>query len=65
MLYSFFNLGYRWEWMFSTTPRDHYTCERDPTLIVQEAGWTPQPVWTAAENLVPTGIRSSDRLTQL
>jgi hypothetical protein len=26
--------------------------------IVQEAGWAPGPVWTGAENLVPTGIRS-------
>jgi hypothetical protein len=35
--------------------------ERDPVPIVQEAGWAPGPVWTAAENLAPTGIRSQDR----
>ena len=29
--------------------------------IVQEAGWAPGPVWTGAENLAPTGIRSPDR----
>jgi len=29
--------------------------------IVQEAGWAPRPVWTGAENLVPTGIRFPDR----
>jgi hypothetical protein len=29
--------------------------------IVQEAGWAPGPVWTMAENLAPTGIRSPDR----
>ena len=29
--------------------------------IVQEAGWTPGPVWTGAENLAVTGIRSPDR----
>ena len=29
--------------------------------IVQEAGWAPGPVWTSAENLAPTGIRSPDR----
>jgi hypothetical protein len=34
---------------------------RDPVPIVQEAGWAPGPVWTAAENLAPTGIRSPDR----
>ena len=28
--------------------------------IVQEAGWTPGLVWSGAENLAPTGIRSPD-----
>jgi hypothetical protein len=26
--------------------------------VIQEAGWAPGPVWTGAENLAPTGIRS-------
>ena len=34
---------------------------KDPVHIVQEAGWVPGPVWTGAENLAPTGIRSPDR----
>jgi len=34
---------------------------KDRVPIVQEAGWPPGPVWTGAENLVPTGIRSPDR----
>ena len=34
---------------------------KDPVPIVQEAGWAPEPVWTGAENLAPTGIRSPDR----
>jgi hypothetical protein len=29
--------------------------------IVQEAGWALGPVWTGAENLAPTGIRSPVR----
>jgi len=29
-----------------------------PVPIVQEAGWAPEPFWTGAENLAPTGIRS-------
>jgi len=29
--------------------------------VVEEAGWTPEPVWTGAENLAPTGIRSPMR----
>jgi len=34
---------------------------KDPVRIVQEAGWAPWPVWTGAENLASTGIRSPDR----
>ena len=37
---------------------------KDPVLIVQEAGWAPGPVWTGGENLIPTGIRSPDRLAR-
>ena len=32
-----------------------------PIPFVQEAGWAPWPVWTGAENLARTGIRSPDR----
>ena len=45
----------------SVTPRQLFTPWKDPVPIVQEAGWTPGPVWTGAENLTPTGIRSPDR----
>jgi hypothetical protein len=38
-----------------------FTPGKDPVPIAQEAGWTPGPVWTGAENLAPTGIRSPDR----
>ena len=34
---------------------------KDPVPIVQEAGWALRPVWTGAENLAPTEIRSLDR----
>jgi len=37
------------------------TPEKDPVPIVEEAGWAPGPVWTGAENLAPTWIRSPDR----
>jgi hypothetical protein len=30
--------------------------ERARVPVVQEGGWAPVPVWTFAENLVPTGI---------
>jgi len=41
-----------------------FTPGKDPVPIVQEAGWAPGPVWTGAENLAPTGIRSPDRPTR-
>ena len=30
------------------------------TPILQEPGWTPEPVWTGAENVASTVIRSQD-----
>ena len=42
-------------------PRPLCTPWKDPVPIVQEAGWAPGPVWTGAENLAPSGIRSPDR----
>jgi hypothetical protein len=42
-------------WVVSTTPRPLYPA-KDPVPIVQEAGWTPGPVWTCAKNLAPTWI---------
>ena len=41
-------------------PAAIYPRER-PGNIVQEDGWAPGPVWTGAENLALTGIRSPDR----
>ena len=46
-------------WVVSTTPRPLYP-GKDPVPVVQEAGWAAGPVWTGAENLAPTGIRSPD-----
>jgi hypothetical protein len=45
-----------------STPRPgRFTPGNNTVLIVQEAGWAPGPVWTGAENLTLTGIRSPDR----
>jgi len=60
-LYSFLNLGVRWKWVVSVTPRPFYPHGRDPVPIVQEAGWASGQVWTGAEILTPIGIRSPDR----
>jgi hypothetical protein len=57
----FHDLGTRRCWTVSRTPRPQFTPGKDPVPIVQEAGWAPGPVWTGAEYLGPTGIRSSDR----
>ena len=35
--------------------------ERDLVTILQEPGWAPGSVWTGAENLAHTAIRSPDR----
>jgi len=47
-------------WGVSVTPWPLFTPGKDPVPIVREAGWAPGPVWTGAENLAPTGIRSPD-----
>ena len=57
----FLDHGTRRWWGVSVTPRALFTPGKDPVPLVQEAGWTPGPVWTGAENLAPTGIRSPDR----
>jgi len=57
----FLDHGPRRGWGVSVTPGPLFTPGEDPVPIVQEAGWAPGPVWTSAENLAPTGIRSPDR----
>ena len=52
---TFFNLGARWG---LGGQRHAPAALPDLVPIVQEAGWAPWPVWTGAENLAPTGIRS-------
>jgi len=41
-------------------PRPVYVRERDPVPIAQQFGWAPGPVWTGAENLALTELRSPD-----
>ena len=57
----FHDRGTRRGWWVSIMPRPLFTPGKDPVPIVQEAGWAPGPVWTGADNLAPTGIRSPDR----
>jgi len=57
----FHDHGTRRGWGVSVMPRPLFTPEKDPVPIVQEAGWASGPVWTGAENIASTGIRSPDR----
>ena len=36
--------------------REGWVVNATPWSFVQELGWTPEPVWTCAENLVSTGF---------
>jgi len=58
-LYSFFNIGARWRGRVNATHRSLYH-RGMPGTYLREAGWTPGPVRTGAENLAPTGIRFPD-----
>ena len=57
----FYDHGARRGWGVSVKPRPLFTPGKEQVPIVQEAGWAPGPVWTGAENLALTGIRSPDR----
>jgi hypothetical protein len=59
-MYSFFNLGARWGGWSMPRP-GRFTSGKDPAPILYEAGWAPGPVWTSAENLAQTGIKSPNR----
>jgi hypothetical protein len=44
----------------NATPRQFHFRERDQVFILQWFGWATGPLWTGAENLALTEIRSSD-----
>jgi len=56
----FLDHGTRRGWGVSVTPRSPFIPGKDPVPIVQEADWSPGPVWTVAENLALPEIRSPD-----
>jgi hypothetical protein len=40
------DLGIRWGWMVSVTPRQRFSPGKGPPVpFVQEAGWSSEPVW--------------------
>jgi hypothetical protein len=56
----FHDHGTRRGWGVCVSPRPLFSLAKDPVSIVQ-AVWAPGPVWTGAEILIHTGIRSPDR----
>ena len=57
----FLDHGTRRGWGVSVTHRLLFNPGKDPVPIVQKVRWAQGPVWTGAENLAPTGIRSPKR----
>ena len=50
-----------------STPRPHFTPGKDPIPILQEAGWAPGPVWTAAKSRphpdsIPESVTQTSRI---
>ena len=46
----FHDRGTRRGLVVSSTPRLHFTRGKEPVPILQEAGWTPGPVWTGGKS---------------
>ena len=46
----FHDRGTRRGWVVNSTPRPHFTPGKDPLPILQEAGWSPGPVWTCGKS---------------
>jgi len=60
-IYLPFTLGARCGQLLRTTGRPLYPRERDTVPIEQEVKWPPGSVWSGAENLATTAVRSPDR----
>jgi hypothetical protein len=45
---------------WSTSRLGRFTAGNALVPVVEEDGWVPGPVWTGAENLTATGVRSPD-----
>ena len=60
ILYSFFKLGARWEWMVNTTPLPLYPRKTDLVHTSEEVVWASGAMWVGAENLTSLWIRFPD-----
>ena len=59
-LYSFFNVGARWEWVANSTIRLLYLQQKARGPILQKAGWSSRLVRKVTENYADTGARKSE-----
>ena len=60
LLYSFFNLGARWEWVVKATNRSLYLPAMTRHPLYARGGWMgPETLWTGAEKLASTGFDTS------
>jgi hypothetical protein len=50
------------DWVVEATPRSLYPQERDPILILQEAGWVLGPVWEVRKIFTPDRVSKSKLL---
>jgi len=46
----FHDRGTRRRWVVNSTPRPHFTPGKGPVPILQEAGWSPGPVWMGGKS---------------
>jgi len=46
----FHDRGTRRGWVVSSTPRPHFTPNKDPVPILQEDAWATGPVWTGGKS---------------
>ena len=56
----FHDRGTRRGWVFSNTPRPHFTPGKEPVPILQKAGWATGPVWMGGRSR-PHGYSIPDR----
>jgi len=56
----FFNLGVAWGRWLTLRPGRFTSEEINPVCIAQEAGCSPETIWSGTKNLVATGFRSPE-----
>jgi hypothetical protein len=50
-----------WGWLVTATPSPLHPQEGVSVVLVQNDVWTSGPVWTGAQDITPTGVRTPNR----